>query len=74
MSWLAGNADSAILINMQQTHLVAMNYHEVKIKMKTKHIEFLESLKQEYGCQTRAKALEMLLDDLLDPDPATPTE
>ena len=51
-----------------------MNYQEVKIKMKTKHIELLESLKQEYGCQTRAKALEMLLDDLLDPDPATPTK
>ena len=74
MAWLACNADSAILLNMQETHLVAMNYQEVKIKMKTKHIEFLESLKHEYGCQTRARALEMLLDDLLDPDPASPTE
>ena len=74
MAWLTGNADSAIGINMQQAQLVAMDYQEVKIKMKTKHIELLESLKQEYGCQTRARALEMLLDDLLDPDPASLTE
>ena len=74
MAWLACNADSAILINMQESHLVAMNCQEVKIRMKTKHIEFLESLKQEYGCQARAKTLEMLLDDLLDPDPATPAK
>ena len=59
---------------MQQGQLVAMDCQEVKIIMKTKHVELLESLKQEYGCQTRAKALEMLLDDLLDPDPATPVK
>ena len=36
--------------------------------MKVKHIELLDSLKQQYGCQTRSKALELLLDDLLNPD------
>ena len=60
--------------SMQQGQLVAMDYQEVKIKMKTKHIELLESLKQQYGCQSKARALEMLLDDLLDPDPAAPAE
>ena len=73
MAWLTGNADSAIGINMQQTKLVAMDYQEVD-KNENQDIELLESLKQEYGCQTRARALEMLLDDLLDPDPASPTE
>ena len=51
-----------------------MDYQEVQIKMKTKHIELLESLKQQYGCQSRSRALEMLLDDLLHPDPSTPAE
>ena len=59
---------------MQQGQLVAMDYQEVKMKMKTKHVEFLESLKQQYGCQSKARALEMLLDDLLDPDPSAPAE
>ena len=60
--------------SMQQGQLVAMDYQEVKMKMKTKHVEFLESLKQQYGCQSKARALEMLLDDLLDPDPSAPAE
>ena len=59
---------------MQQAQLVAMDYQEVKIKMKTKHIELLDSLKQEYGCQNRSRVLEMLLDDLLNPDSEAPAE
>ena len=46
-----------------------MEYQKVTIEMKTKHIELLDSLKQEYGCQSRSRALELLLDDLLNPDP-----
>ena len=41
--------------------------------MKLEHIELLDSLKQEYGVQTRSRALEMLLDDLLKPDSENPT-
>ena len=51
-----------------------MDCQEVKMKMKTKHIELLESLKQEWGCQSRSRVLELLLDDLLDPDPDAPAE
>ena len=51
-----------------------MEYQKVTIDMKTKHIELLDSLKQEYGCQSRSKALELLLDDLLSPDPEPPAE
>ena len=51
-----------------------MDYQKVMIEMKTKHIEFLDSLKQEYGCQSRSRALELLLDDLLSPDTETPDE
>ena len=45
-----------------------MDYQKVMIEMKAKHIELLDSLKQQYGCQTRSRALELLLDDLLNPD------
>ena len=51
-----------------------MEYQKVTIEMKTKHIELLDSLKQEYGCQSRSRALELLLDDLLNPDIETPGE
>ena len=37
----------------------------IKLEMKSEHVEFLETLKQEYGVQSRSRALEMLLDDLL---------
>ena len=51
-----------------------MDYQKVTIEMKTNHIELLDSLKQEYGCQSRSRALELLLDDLLSPDTETPDE
>ena len=51
-----------------------MERHKVAIEMTVKHIELLDSLKQEYGVQSRSRALEMLLDDLLNPDPENPTE
>ena len=37
----------------------------IKLEMKSEHVELLETLKQEYGVQSRSRALEMLLDDLL---------
>ena len=42
-----------------------MEREKIQIEMKRGHIELLETLKQEYGVQSRARALEMLLDDLL---------
>ena len=51
-----------------------MEYQKVTIEMKAKHIELLDSLKQEYGCQSRSRALELLLDDLLNPDSLAPNE
>ena len=51
-----------------------MEYQKVTIEMKTKHIELLDSLKQEYGCQSRSRALELLLDDLLNSDTEAPGE
>ena len=54
--------------------LVIMDYQKVTIEMKANHIELLDSLKQEYGCQSRSRALELLLDDLLNPDSQTPDE
>ena len=36
--------------------------------MKVEHIQLLELLKSEYGVPTRSKALELLLDDLLQSD------
>ena len=59
---------------MQQGWQVAMDFQEVKMKMKTKHIELLESLKQEWGCQSRSRVLELLLNDLLNLDSETPAE
>ena len=41
--------------------------------MKTAH-ELLDSLKEQYGCQSRSRALEMLLNDLFKPDTETPDE
>ena len=51
-----------------------MDYQKVTIEMKTNHIQLLDSLKQEYGCHSRSRALELLLDDLLSPDTETPDE
>ena len=51
-----------------------MDYEKVLIEMNSKHIELLDSLKQEYGCQSRSRALELLLNDLLNPDTETPDE
>ena len=42
-----------------------MDRQAVKIEMKTEHIELLDSLKEQYGANSRSRALEMLLDDLL---------
>ena len=54
--------------------LVIVDYQKVMIEMKTKHIELLDSLKEQYGCQSRSRALEMLLNDLFTPDAETPGE
>ena len=43
----------------------SMDRQIVKLEMKAEHVELLETLKQEYGVQSRSRALEMLLDDLL---------
>ena len=45
-----------------------MERQKIQLEMKTEHIELLEKLKQEYGSQSRSRALEMLLDDLLKPE------
>ena len=45
-----------------------MEREKIQIEMKREHIELLETLKQEYGVQSRARALEMLLDNLLNPE------
>ena len=42
-----------------------MKREKIQIEMKLEHIELLDTLKREYGVQSRSKALEMLLDDLL---------
>ena len=49
-----------------------MEYQKVSIEMKVSHIELLDTLKQQYGCQTRSRVLELLLDDLLNSDPEPP--
>ena len=54
--------------------LVIVDYQKVMIEMKTKHIELLDSLKEQYGCQSMSRALEMLLNDLFKPDTETPGE
>ena len=54
--------------------LVIVDYQKVMIEMKTKHIELLDLLKEQYGCQSRSRALEMLLNDLFKPDTETPGE
>ena len=45
-----------------------MEYLDVKLKMKAAHIALLDELKKEYGVQNKSKALELLLDDLLQPE------
>ena len=45
-----------------------MEREKIQIEMKREHIELLDTLKREYGVQSRARALEMLLDDLLNPE------
>ena len=51
-----------------------MERHKVAIEMTVRYIELLDSLKQEYGVQSRSRALELLLDDLLKPDSENPSE
>ena len=41
---------------------------KVTFEMKVEHIQLLELLKSEYGVPSRSKALELLLDDLLQSD------
>ena len=45
-----------------------MEREKIQIEMKPKHIELLDTLKREYGVKSRARALEMLLDNLLNPE------
>ena len=45
-----------------------MQYTEIKLRIKVHHIELLDKLKNEYGVPTKSKALELLLDDLLQPE------
>ena len=59
------NSDSFIFCLIT---LEPMERQKIQIEMKIEHIELLETLKQEYGVQSRARALEMLLDDLLNPE------
>ena len=49
-----------------------MERQKIQIEIKTEHIELLETLKQEYGVQSRSRVFEMLLDDLLNPDSRNP--
>ena len=41
---------------------------KVTLEMKVEHIQLLELMKSEYGVPSRSKALELLLDDLLQSD------
>ena len=51
-----------------------MTYKELTLKMKIAHIKLLDSLKLEYGVDSKGAALELLLDDLLNPEPEAPAE
>ena len=62
------------VIMSKSAQILFMEYQKVMMQMKTKHIELLDSLKQEYGCQSRSRALELLLNDLLSPDPEPSAE
>ena len=46
----------------------------VKVYLKPEHVNLLDLLKKEYGVSSKSKVLEMLLDDLLIPDPEAPSE
>ena len=59
---------------LQCLQLFVMAYQKVSIEMKAEHIELLDLLKQEYGVQSRSRALEMLLNDLLTQDSEAPVE
>ena len=59
---------------LQCLQLFVMSYQKVSIEMKAEHIELLDLLKQEYGVQSRSRALEMLLNDLLTQDSEAPVE
>lgn len=59
---------------LQCLQLFVMAYQKVSIEMKAEHIELLDLLKQEYGVQSRSRALEMLLNDLLTKDSEAPVE
>ena len=45
-----------------------MQYLTVELKIKSEHLALLDELKKEYGVPTRSKVLELLLDDLLQPE------
>ena len=45
-----------------------MEYLDIKLKMKAAHIALLDELKKEYGVQNKSKVLELLLNDLLQPE------
>ena len=45
-----------------------MEREKIQIEMKLEHLELLDTLKKQYGVQSRARALEMLFDDLLKPE------
>ena len=70
----ARNSNLRYKVYILKVLLIAMERHKVAIEMTVKHIELLDSLKQEYGVQSRSRALEMLLDDLLKQDSAAPAE
>ena len=61
-------------VMLQCLQLFVMAYQKVSIEMKAEHIELLDLLKQEYGVQSRSRALEMLLNDILTQDSEAPVE
>ena len=71
---MQGTAIHAINIYIEEIQLITMERHKVAVEMTVRHIELLDSLKQEYGVQSRSRALELLLDDLLKPDSENPSE
>ena len=60
-------ATQFVVVYAGSSRLTSMEYQKVTIELKIEHIELLDKLKNEYGAQSRSRALEMLLDDLLKP-------
>ena len=61
-------ATQFVVVYAGSSRLTSMEYQKVTIELKIEHIELLDKLKNEYGAQSRSRALEMLLDDLLKPE------